>query len=49
LIYRGSFSEVGDKVREQLKGVISDAAGTAKGSEAQKIGDLYDVWIPQEV
>jgi putative endopeptidase len=45
---RGSFTEVNDRVREQLKSIITGAAqsgGVARGSEAQKIGDFYNLFM----
>jgi putative endopeptidase len=50
-VARSSDTEVEDKVEEQIKGIItgaahsSVAAATPAGSEAQKIGDLYNLFM----
>jgi len=46
----GSFDQLGENNREQLKGLISEIAGTQheQGTIAQKIGDLYNLAMDVE-
>ncbi|MDL9936671.1 M13 family metallopeptidase [Gordonia sp. ABSL1-1] len=45
--YYGTFSEVSDRVQEQLRAVIDGIRTPAPGSEGQQIRDLYDARVDE--